>query len=326
MRKKIIVFALGALLLTLSIPAQAQQAGKIFRIGYLDASTAAGSAVLVEAFRQELSKLGWIEGKNLIIEYRFTEQKNERLPELAADLVRLKVDLILVSSRPAALAAKSATTTIPIVMTNVGDPVGAGLVASLARPGGNVTGFSSLAPELITKRLEILKDAVPKLARVGLLRPAGTGQFQMKELRPAALALKLKLEEIETQFDAKGLESAFKTAKQKQVKAIMTMATPSFFAERKRIVELAVKYRLPAIYFQKEFVDEGGLMSYGEDYDDLYRKAAHYVDKILKGTKPADLPVQQAMKFEFVINLKAAKQIGITIPYELLARANQVIK
>ena len=177
-----------------------------------------------------------------------------------------------------------------------------------------------MSHELNTKRLEVLKDAVPKLARVGLLRPSGAGigqDLQLKELRAAALALKLKLEEIETQPDAKGLESAFKTAKQKQVGAIMTTASSNFFAERKRIVELAGKYRLPAIYFQKEFVDEGGLMSYGADYEDLYRKAAQYVDKILKGTKPADLPVQQATKFEFIINLKAAKQIGHTIPLEI---------
>ena len=214
-------------------------------------------------------------------------------------------------------------------MTTAGDPVGAGLVASLARPGGNVTGLSGLATELNTKRLEILKDAVPKLARVGLLRPPGAGvpaDLQLKELRPAAVALKLKLEEIETQPDAKGLESAFQTAKQKPVGAIMTTATRSFFAERKRIVELAGKYRLPAIYFQKEFVDEGGLMSYGADFDDLYRRAAVYVDKILKGAKPADLPVQQATKFEFVINLKAAKQIGLTLSPEFLSRANRVIK
>ena len=285
--------------------------------------------VLVDAFRQELSKLGWIEGKNFNIEYRFAEARTARLPELAADLVRLKVDLIVATDTPAALAAKKTTTTIPIVMVNPGDPVAAGLVTSLARPGGNVTGFSSMSFELNTKRLEILKDAVPKLARVGLLRPPGAGvatELTVKELRPAALALKLKLEEIGTQPDAKGLESAFQTAKQKQVGAIMTNATRRFFTERKRIVELAVKYRLPAIYFSKEFVDEGGLMSYGADYDDLYRKAAQYVDRILKGTKPADLPVQQATKFEFIINLKAAKQIGITIPYELLARANQVIK
>ena len=261
----------GAMLLAFCASAAAQQpTGKIFRIGFLDTSTASGSAVLLEAFRQELSKLGWIEGKNITIEYRFAEGKNERLPELAADLVRLKVDLIVVSGGPTALAAKKATTTIPIVMATSADPVGAGMVASLARPGGNVTGFSSLAPELSTKRLEILKDAVPKLARVGLLRPPGgqaSGDLQMKELRPAAVALKLKLEEIETQPDAKGLESAFQTAKQKQVNAIMTTATRPFFAERKRIVELAGKYRLPAIYFQKEFVDEGGLMSYGADFD-----------------------------------------------------------
>jgi putative ABC transport system substrate-binding protein len=280
----------------------------------------------LEAFRQELSKLGWIEGKNITIEYRFAEQKPERVPELAAGLVRLKVDLIVVAGAPPALAAKKATTTIPIVMATTGDPVGAGLVASLARPGGNVTGLSALSAELNTKRLEILKDAVPKLARVGLLWPGIGQQSQMKELRAAAPALKLKLEEIETQADAKGLESAFRTAKQKQVNAIMTTQNRTFFAERKRIVELAVKYRLPAIYFQKEFVDEGGLMSYGVNFDDLYRHAAVYVDKILKGAKPADLPVQQATKFEFIINLRAAKQIGLTIPPEVLARANKVIK
>jgi putative ABC transport system substrate-binding protein len=329
MSKKIVGLALGALLLALCFPARAQQPTKVPRIGFLDGSTAFSSAVLLEAFRQEMRKLGWIEGKNINIEYRFAEQKSERTPELAADLVRLKVDLIVVIGRPQALAAKKATTTIPIVMANVGDPVGAGLVASLARPGGNVTGFSSLAPELNSKRLEILKDAVPKLARVGLLLLAGVGladDLQLKEVRPAAVVLKLRLEEIDAQPDPKGLESAFQTAKQKQVGAIMMMATRSFFAERKRIVELAGKYRLPAIYFQKEFVDEGGLMSYGADYDDLFRRSAHYVDKILRGTKPADLPVAQATKFEFVINLRAAKQIGLTIPVRVLERANQVIK
>jgi putative ABC transport system substrate-binding protein len=211
-------------------------------------------------------------------------------------------------------------------MATSADPVGEGLIASLARPGGNVTGLSSLVPELNSKRLEILKDAVPKLARVGFLRQAGIQQDRLKELRPAALALKLKLEDIEAQLDPKGLESAFQTAKQKQVNAIMTTATRPLFAERKRIVELAGKYRLPAIYFQKEFVDEGGLMSYGVDYDDLFRRAAVYVDKILKGAKPADLPVQQATKFEFIVNLKAAKQIGLTIPVDLVARANKVIQ
>jgi ABC-type uncharacterized transport system substrate-binding protein len=322
------VFTIVVALTMCGARVEAQQTGKIFRIGFLDASTASGNAVLLEAFRQELNKLGWIEGKNITIEYRFAEQKNERLPELAADLVRLKVDLIVVAAQNTALAVKNATTTIPIVIASVADPVGAGLVASLARPGGNVTGLSNLATELNTKRLEVLKDAVPKLARVALLLPlpqAGPA-LQLKELRPAAVALKLKLEEIETQPDAKGIESAFQTAKQKQVGAIMTHSNPRFFAERKRIVELAVKYRLPAIYFQKEFVDEGGLMFYGADVDDLFRRAAVYVDKILKGAKPADLPVQQATKFEFVINLKAAKQIGLTIPARVLERANKVIQ
>ncbi len=327
MKKRITLWLLVTLFLANVSLADAQQTGKVPRIGFLDTSTASGSAVLVDAFQQELSKLGWIEGKNVTIEYRFAEGKGTtRLSELAADLVRLKVDLIVVTDTPSSLAAKSATTTIPIVMVSVGDPVAAGLVASLARPGGNVTGFSNLSVELNTKRLEILTDAVPKLARVGLLRPVGGSDRQLKNLRAAALALKLKLEEIETQRDAKGLESAFQTAKQKQVGAIMTTTATSFFAERKRIVGLAGKNGLPAIYWQKEFVDEGGLMSYGADYDDLYRKAAHYVDKILKGTKPADLSVQQATKFEFVINLKAAKQIGLTLSPEFLARANKVIK
>jgi ABC-type uncharacterized transport system substrate-binding protein len=328
-KQKLGSFALSVMLIALSFPAEAQQTGKVFRIGFLDPSTATGNVVLLEAFWQEMRKLGWIEGKNITIEYRFAEQKPERIPELAAELVRLKVDLIVVTGGGPALAAKKATTTIPIVMTTSPDPVAAGLIASLARPGGNVTGLSSLADELTTKRLEILKDAVSKLARVGLLRPPGdsiTSDVQLKELRPAALALKLKLEEIETQADPKSLESAFQTAKQKQVGAIMTIATRTFFAERKRIVELAGKYRLPAIYPQDDFVEAGGLMSYGVDYDDLYRRAAGYVDKILKGAKPADLPVQQATKFEFVINLKAAKQIGLTLSPEFLSRANQVIK
>jgi ABC-type uncharacterized transport system substrate-binding protein len=318
--------AIAFVLVVVGAVADAQQAGKIARIGFVDGSTASGSAVLVDAFRQELTNLGWIEGKNLAIEYRFAEQKPERLPELAADLVRLKVDLIVTSGAPVATAAKNATTTIPIVMTNAGNPVSQGLITNLARPGGNITGISSLAPELNTKRLEILKDTIPNLARVGLLRTTQGQDPQMKELRPAALALKLKLEEIVIDFDGKSLESAFQTAKQKRIGAIMPTTTRTFFAARKQIVDLAGKYRLPAIYFQREFVDEGGLMSYGADFDDLYRRAAVYVDKILKGAKPGDLPVQQATKFEFIVNLKAAKQIGLTIPVRVLERANQVIK
>jgi putative ABC transport system substrate-binding protein len=311
-RKLLGLVALAVAFALCGAVADAQQTAKIFRIGFLDPSTASGSAVLLEAFRQELSKLGWSEGKNIAFEYRFAEQKNERLPELAADLVRLKVDMIATTGGPAASAAKGATSTIPIVMATAGDPVGEGLVTSLARPGGNVTGLSALTTELNTKRLEVLKDAVSKLDRVGLLRVTGSrlGQeVQLKELRATAPALKLKLEEIETQLDAKGLENAFQTAKQKQVKAIMTTTTRPFFAERKRIVELAGKYRLPAIYFQKEFVDEGGLMSYGTDFSDLFRRAAAYVDKILKGAKPADLPVQQATKFEFVIASRQKKSV-----------------
>ena len=250
MKNKILLSACATLIVASLQLAQAQQPTKIHRIGLLDPSTASNSAVRLEAFWQEIRKLGWIEGTNITIESRFADEKNDRLPELAADLVRLKVDVIVGASTATVLAAKRATTTIPIVMTTSSDPVGAGLVASLARPGGNVTGLSGLAPELNTKRLEILKDAVPKLARVGLLRPSGGGaiadNLQMKELRAAAVALKLKLEEIETKLDPKSLESAFQTAKQKQVNAIMAVARP-FFAERKRFVEFAGKYRLPAI-------------------------------------------------------------------------------
>jgi putative tryptophan/tyrosine transport system substrate-binding protein len=329
MSSKSLFWLLTTVLLITAPFAQAQQPQKVPRIGILDPSTASGSAVLWEAFRQELGKLGWVEGKNITIEYRFAEQKGERLRDLAAELLRLNVDLIMVPDTPSTLAVKNAGTTIPIVMTGPADPVGAGLVNSLAQPGGNITGLSSLSPDLSTKRLEILKDAIPKLARVGLLRamPRPTGPSnQLKEIRAAALALNIKLEEIDTPLDPKGLDRAFQTAKEKQITALMTPASRALFAERKQIVELATRYRLPAIYFQKEFVDEGGLMSYGVDYTDLYRRAAVYVDKILKGAKPADLPVQQATKFEFVINLKAAKQIGLTLSPEFLARANQVIK
>ena len=328
MKNKFTFLTLCVVLFALCGFAEAQQPGKTFRIGVLDRSTAANAGHL-DAFRHELSKLGWIERKSITIEYRFAEGKTDRLPELAAELVRLKVDVIVATGSEPTFAAKSVTTSISVVMTSFPDPVGEGLVASLARPGGNVTGLSSLTSELNSKRAEILLDAVPKLARVGVLRQAGTpirGDLRLSDLRAAAAVLKLKLEVIETREDAKSLESAFKTAKQKQVNAIIIGGGRLFFAERKQIVELAVKHRMPAIYPQEEFVDDGGLMSYGTDNADLYRRAAMYVDKILKGAKPADLPVQQATKFEFVINLKAAKQIGLTIPPNVLERANKVIR
>jgi len=247
-------------LLALCVPVEAQQAGKVARIGFLDNSTASSVAVLLEAFRQELSKLGWIEGKNITIDYRFAENKGaDRLSVLAADLVHLKIDLIVVTGAAAALQAKSVTTTVPIVTTSASDPVGAGLVASLARPGGNVTGLSSLDAELNTKRLEILKDAVPKLTRVGLLRPPGASigrDLQLKELRPAAQAFKLKLEEIETQADPKSLENAFQTAKQKQVGAIMTIRYPLF--GRKKAARRACRQIPVACYLHTEGVCRSG--------------------------------------------------------------------
>ena len=324
MKKKITVLAFSAMLFALCSSADAQT-GKVPRIGYLDSGTASGSAVLVKAFRQELSKLGWIEGKNITIEYRFAERKTDRLPELAAELVRLKVDLIVATSAPQALAAKRATTNIPIVMASVG-PRCCRFGCQSGAAGRQCHRVLEFIERTKYQKARDTQGRSPQAHPSRTSAAAGGSDLQLKDIRPAAVALKLKLEEIETRFDAKGLESAFQTAKQKQVGAIMTTTTRPFFAERKRIVELAAKYRLPAIYSQKEFVDEGGLMSYGEDSTDMFRSAALYVDKILKGAKPADLPVQQATKFEFVINLKAAKQIGLTIPPEVLARASRVIK
>jgi ABC-type uncharacterized transport system substrate-binding protein len=325
-----LTLALCAMLLALCGSVSAQQPGKIFRIGYLDPSTASGGAARLELFRQEMNKLGWTDGKNVTFEYRFAEGKgDQRLAELAGELVRLKVDLIVTSGGPTPFAAKKATTTIPIVMLQSTNPVGEGLVASLARPGGNITGITGINPELNTKRLEILKDAIPGISRVGVLRTPGTEiaqNFQFKELPAAAQALKIKLEEIIAQRAGRDLESAFQSVKRKQVGAILTMAGNVLFTARKQIVELASKYRVPAIYPTKEYVEVGGLMSYGGDPTEQLQRAAVYVDKILKGAKPADLPVQQATKFEFIVNLKAAKQIGLTIPVRVLERANQVIK
>ena len=283
----------------------------------------------MEAFRQELSKLGWIEGKNITIEYRFAEQKHERLPELAADLVRLKVDLIVVTGTAAGVSGQERHYYHPHRDGERWGPRGCRSGCQSGAAGRQCHRALEFRARAKYQKARDTQGRGPQARPSWTSAAVGSGiaqDLQLKELRPAALALKLKLEEIEAQLDAKGLESAFQTAKQKQVGAIMTITGTPFSPKESGSSSLPVKYRLPAIYSQKEFVDEGGLMSYGADYDDLYRRAAVYVDKILKGAKPADLPVQQATKFEFVINLKAAKQIGLTIPPNVLARADKVIK
>jgi ABC-type uncharacterized transport system substrate-binding protein len=320
---------LVGVLLAVAVIAEAQQPKKVPRIGYLDNSTAAGSAELIGVFRKEMIQLGWVEGKNITVEYRFGEGKgSDQLANLAAEIVRIKPDVIVVPGTGEAWAAKKATSTIPIVMAAVGDPVGQGLIASLAQPRGNITGLASLAAELGGKRLEILKEVMPKSTRVGVLRggEGRGGELQLKEMRAAAVALGLTLEEVGAASDPEKLVNAFQTAVRKRVHSIITTSGAVVFAEKKSIIVLAANHRLPAIYPQKEFVEEGGLMSYGVDRRDIYRRGAIYVDKILNGIKPADLPVEQLNKFEFVINLKTAKQIGLTIPPNVLARADKVIR
>jgi len=310
--------------------AEAQPA-KIYRIGYLDGSSLSGTAPFLEVFRERLRELGWVDGKNIAFESRFAERKGrERLKELAAELVQLKVDIIVTRATEGALAAKQATSTIPIVMASGGDPIEAGLIKSLAQPGGNITGTVTLVHELNTKRLEVIRDVVTKLKLMAVVI-AGDGasvgvKRQIKEIDPAAQHLKLKLLYVDAGREPKGLENAFETAKRQRADALTPIGGPGMFVEAKRIVALATKHQLPAIYNAREFVDAGGLMSYGIDYSDQYRRAAYFVDRILKGSKPADLPVELPTKYEFIINLKAAKQIGLTIPPEVLARANRVIK
>jgi ABC-type uncharacterized transport system substrate-binding protein len=288
-------------------------------------STAA--AARGEAFRQGLRELGYVEGKNIVIEWRYAEGKLDRIAALAAELVRLKVDIILTSGPSVTRAAKEATVTIPIVMTFDSDPVGDGFVASLARPGGNITGLSSLAPELSGKRLEILREVVPKLSRLVVLGTStAPGQAQMlREVELAAKALKLQVQYLDV-LDSKDIETAFRAAGKGRADALLTLAGGILSSQRAQFVELAVKNRLPAIYHQNLFVEAGGLMFYGVNVLDLDRRAATYVDKILKGAKPADLPVEQPTKFELIINLKAAKQIGLTIPPNVLVRADRIIQ
>ena len=305
--------------------ARAQQPAEIPRIGILIPSSASSSA-RVEAFRRRLRELGYVEGKNITIEYRYAEGKLERLPDLAAELVRLRVDVI-VTTGPGILAAKKASATIPIVFGAASDPVGSGFVSSLARPGGNITGLSSMGPDLDGKRLELLKEAFPKVARVAFLWESGStrGNLPLTNMEAAAKPLGLKLLSLEVR-SLDDFESAFARAKRDGAQALITFPRPLINTQQRQVLDFAAKNRLPAMYATSEFVEAGGLMSYAPSYTDLFRRAADFVDKILKGTKPADIPVEQPMKFEFIVNLNTAKQIGVTIPSSVLSRADRVIK
>jgi len=308
--------------------AQAQLAKKIPRIGVLSAPAQAVIAARMEAFRRGLRELGYDEGVSLAIEYRYAEGKFERLPELAADLVRLKVDLIVaVGGGQAVRAAKNATTTIPIVMTGLVDPVSENVIVSLARPGGNITGLSLGGNELYGKRLELLKEAAPKASRIAFFWARNSPALPpyLSEIQSAASALSLQVQPHEVQ-NPKNLDEVLRTAVKAGAQAFTLSINPTFIGSRKTLLEFAVKNRLPAIYYAAEFVDDGGLMSYAPQFSDLYRRAATYVDKILKGANAAELPVEQPIKFDFVVNLKAGKQIGLTMPPNLLVRANRVIR
>jgi putative ABC transport system substrate-binding protein len=321
------VCLLSALSLIPTFFAEAQPSQKFARIGILMSGSLEPRRPLLEAFRQGLRDIGYVEGKNIVFEYRFSEGKDERLPDLAAELVQLKVDVIVTSGIAPPVAAKKATNKTPIVMGVVGDAVGTGLVNSLARPGGNITGFTLLGPELNGKRLEILKETVPKLSRVAvLLNPANPGTtLYRKEVEVAARSLAVALHFLEARRPNE-LASVFSGVKSGQVQALLALNDTMFFSQQTPIAKLAAKTRLPAVFPEAEYVNAGGLMSYGPNVPDLFRRAAVYVDKILKGAKPVDLPVEQPTKFEFVINLKAAKQIGLTIPPNVLARADRVIR
>jgi len=322
------VFAILVLLVGCVGMAQAQQAKKVWRIGFLSSVSPDQFSHLYAAFLQGLRDLGYVEGQNIVIESRWAEGRTERLSDLAAELVRLKVDLIVsTGGTVTALAAKSATTSIPIVFAVGGDLVKVGLIASLARPGGNLTGLSLLTTEMDAKRLELLKEAFPKVRRVAVLgNPAGPSYAnQLKETQAAAKVFGLQLQILEVR-GPKDFESAFSAITREGAGALLVLSGPMFHAHRKQIADLAAKSRVPVMFFEREFVEAGGLMSYGTNIADVFRRTATYVDKILKGAKPADLPVEQPIKFELIINLKAAKQIGVTILPNVLARADKVIK
>jgi len=324
--KSFLSLALCALLVAFSSWAQAQQPTKISRIGYIGGSDSAESA-RTEAFRQGLRDLGYLEGRNIIIEQRYAEGKADVARSLAAELVRLKTDVIVTVGSIPTRAAQEVTRAVPIVMAQDPDPVGNGFVASLARPGGNITGLSNLGPELSGKRLELLKEVLPSLTRVAIF---GTSNFPgnaqiLKETQRTAGVLKLQLQYVDV-LDSKRIETAFQEVKKGHAEAVLVTAGRVFTSERPKLAAFAVKSRVPAIYYATEFVEDGGLMTYGANRSELSRRAATYVDKILKGASPAELPVEQPSKFEFIINLKAAKQIGLTIPPNVLARADRVIK
>jgi putative ABC transport system substrate-binding protein len=314
-------------LLAFAVIAEAQQPAKVPRIAYFSAGSASSQASRLEVFRQGLRDLGYAEGKEIVIEQRYADGKLDRVAALATELVRLKLDVIVTGGPAATRAAKEATATIPIVMGFDYDPVGSGVVASLARPGGNVTGLSSLAPEISGKQLELLKELLPRLSRVAILGNStepGIGQLR-KEAELVAGAFKVNLQYLDV-LAPKDIGTAFQAASKGRAEALLALSSFVIISERAQIADLAIKNRLPAIYPWPEFVEDGGLMTYGPSSNDLFRRAATYVDKILKGAKPADLPVEQPTKFEFVINLKTAKQIGLTIPPNVLARADKVIR
>ena len=328
MSKQVICLALGALLFALSFPAEAQQPKKVPRIGYLSGSPPFSIAEHNEAFRRGLRELEYMEGKNIVIEWRSAEGKRDRLPALATELVHLKVDVIVTAGPLVTRAAKEATVTIPIVMAQDPDPVGNGFVASLARPGGNITGLSRIAPELSGKQMELLKEIVPMLSRVAVFgtstRPGNALTLREVELAAGTFGVKLQYLDILSPND---IVTAFQAAVRGRADGALWFVTGSIGnPHRKKIADLAVSSQLPVIYFQRADVEAGGLMSYGVNVVDLHRRAATYVDKILKGRKPADLPVEQPTKFEFIVNLKTAKEMGLTIPPNLLARADKVIK
>jgi putative ABC transport system substrate-binding protein len=316
-----------ATVLLMPVPVQAQQPAKITRIGYLAAASFSVNAARVQAFRRGLRNLGYVEGKNIFIEWRSAEGKLDRLPALAAELVRLNVDIIVTGGQSVTRPAAEVTSTIPIVMTQDSDPVANGFVASLARPGGNITGLSTLVPELSGKKLELMKEIISKLSRVAVFGSSSSpsNAQSLREVDLAARAFKVQLQHLDV-VNPSDIETAFRAASNGRAEGVLVLNSPVFVSHRTQIVDLAVKSRLPAIYSQSDFAEDGGLMTYGTSLTDLNERAAAYVDKILKGAKPADLPIEQPKKFELIVNLKAAKQIGVTIPPNVLARADKVIR